>query len=199
MPPPSGADQRHRRIWPPTAAYAAGLVGSTTAVGAGVGTLGVALRTHLFAGDSTRTLWVVGIAVVAFAYGLHELALIHLPTPQVQWQVPAHWSHYGKTAQALLYGGVLGAEVFTFIPYAAFYILVLIDMVLGSKGGAVLGCLYGLARVASTVVGIVLARHRGSTGHVIARVAGAIGLFHRANGVALIVVGVVLGGMLVGR
>lgn len=87
------------------------------------------------AGDDAQRLWVAGIAFLAFAYGLHELALIRLPMPQAQWQVPAYWTRYGKATQAALYGAVLGAEVFTLIPYATFYILVLFDMTAGSVGG----------------------------------------------------------------
>lgn len=80
-------------------------------------------------------MWIAGVAFLAFAYGLHELALIRFLMPQVRWQVPAHWTRYGKAIQAPLYGAVLGAEVFTLIPYSTFYILVLFDMTAGRLGG----------------------------------------------------------------
>jgi len=199
-PPSAGADRRAWG-WQPVAAYATGLMGSATAVGAIVGAIGASLRVHVAVSEGAQHLWFAGIAFLAFAYGLHEMAIIRLPMPQVRWQVPACWTRYGKTIQAALYGTVLGAEVCTLIPYATFYILVLFDMTAGGVGGALLGCLYGTARVSTTVIGIAMVRQHGTPNRVIGGVTcamGRFGGFHQINGVVLTAVGIVLGGMLLG-
>jgi sulfite exporter TauE/SafE len=114
-PSPSEVHILGLEIWCRVAAYTIGLVGSATAVGAIAGAIGSAVRaTVLLEGESSR-LWALSIALIAFAYGLHELNIVRLPMPQVRWQVPAFWSTYGKVAQALFYGAVLGAEIFTLI------------------------------------------------------------------------------------
>ncbi len=181
------------RTWRRAFAYGTGLIGSTTAVGAASGAFGAFARASAPIGQH---MWVAGVAACAFAYGMHELALIRLPTPQLQWQVPAQWSKYGKTTQALLYGVVLGAEIFTFIPYAAFYILILLDATMGPAGGAALGFVYGLARVSPTLKGTAYALRQGSADRIVGHIVGAGSRFHMMNGVALTVVGAVLVGAL---
>lgn len=158
-------------------------------------------RVHVAVSDDAQQMWLAGIAFLAFAYGLHEMAIIRLPMPQVRWQVPACWTRYGKTIQAALYGAVLGAEVCTLIPYATFYILVLFDMTAGGVGGGLLGCLYGTARVSTTVIGIAMVRQHGTPNRVIGGITCSMGRFggvHQVNGVVLAAVGIVLGGMLLG-
>ena len=134
-PPPSGA--RTPRTLMLTclrvAIYGAGLIASTTAVGMIAGTIG--LIVGRVASDALYHPAIGVVATISVAYGLHELAVIRLPAPENRWQVPVDWVRYGKLTQLLLYGLVLGAEVFTFIPYASFYVILLFDAALGPMGG----------------------------------------------------------------
>lgn len=194
-PPPGGAG-RARAAWRRITAYSIGLVASTTVVGVAAGTIGAFARTIMPGVITQQRLWMAGIACTAVAYSLHETGLVHLPAPQVRWQVPAHWSRHGKTMQALLYGIVLGAELFTLMPYAAFYVLLPLEATLGPGGGLLLGLTYGLARVSPSAVSIAVAYRRGTVHGVARCITGNFRLFHTMNGVALAAVGVVLVGAL---
>jgi len=141
-------------------AYGVGLVGSTTAIGAAAGALGTVLRRVTPIGSGAGYVWIMGVGLLTLACSLHEAAIVRLPLPQVRWQVPASWIRYGRVAQSFLYGVVLGAEVFTLIPYAASYSLVLLEATLGLRGGAVLGAVYGITRALSVVGGVVVSHHR---------------------------------------
>jgi len=193
-PPPVEASYCRTPVWHRIAVYSVGLISATTAVGAAVGAIG-SVASPLSAGH--QRLWTAGIAVITLVYALHEFELIRLPIPQVRWQVPVQWSKYGKTVQVLLYGIVLGAEIFTFIPYATFYILLLLEMTLGPQIGATLGFMYGLARAYPVAMGIADARARGTTTCVIAHIARSMTRFHVANGVVLAAVGEVIVALLV--
>ncbi len=104
------------------------------------------------------------------------------------------WSKYGKVIQALLYGIVLGADIFTFIPYTSFYVLILFEMTFGPSGGVALGFLYGLARILPTVLGATYSHHRDNVSLVVMRILTSRPWFHVSNGVLLTLVsGVLLG------
>lgn len=190
--PPSEVRTLRWRYRRGIAAYCAGILGTTTIIGALAGAMGSVL------GVATRPsrAWIIAVAIIALAYSLREIAIVRLPMPQIQWQVPARWSTHGKSVQGLLYGIFLGSEIFTFIPYASFYILVLIEATLGVRGGAVLGTLYGLARITPTLAGIAVSRSRRETGSVCKQIMAARFMFHGANGVALAFVSEVLIGTL---
>jgi len=194
-PPPSEGHRpvARRHIGFRTMAYGFGLIASATAVGAAAGALGLALRLSYSA--HARTPWVVAIAAIALAYGAHELSIIRLPMPQVRWQVPARWARYGKGKQVVLYGVILGADVFTFIPYAAFYVLLLIESTIGVNEGAKLGLAYGLARLCATTAGIITSCRYGSALLVARKIWGATNAFHRATGITLVIVGGFLMGL----
>ncbi len=193
-PPPSEAytPRTRLRLWRNGTTYGFGLVASTTAVGAAAGTIGAVAGLSVLSGVSYNHLWVGGIAVLALGYSLHEVAIIRLPTLEIRWQVPAHWRLYGKPVQLLLYGLVLGAEVFTFIPYTSFYLLLLLEASLGTAGGAGLGLVYGLARLTPTAAGIISSCRRGDNIPVVTRIMGSSSLFHAVNGLALVLVACVL-------
>ena len=188
------------RLWPRVAAYGLGLVGSASAIGAMVGAVGSIIHALAFSSASHDQLWLASVAVIAFVCSLHELNIIQIATPQRRWQVPAAWSNHGKSLQLLLYGLFLGADIFTLMPYATFYVLLLLEATLGMQGGAALGAVYGLVRALTALWGIGLSRHQRDTVRVATRIFRAIGLFHGANGVALALVGeVLLGTSLLGR
>jgi hypothetical protein len=164
------------------AIYAIALMSSATVVGAIIGTLGIMLGITEYS-----HVWIAVIATIAFLYGLRELSLIRLPMPQINWQVPAHWAGYGKATQALLYGAVLGTEVLTLIPYATFYLLVLLELSGGVITGALLGFSYGLVRALSMIASVTVARMRRLDANKLAmKIWHVMPDFHTANGVALI-------------
>jgi len=191
-PPSSGVTVSPMQLWQRVAAYTVGLVSATTLVGATAGTIGSLVQVVVSSDASLYRLWLASMGALAFAYGMHEMRIIRLPKPQIGWQVPAHWSRYGKTVQALLYGVVLGAEVFTLIPYASFYVLLVIEVCLGMPQAMILGCIYGLARALPTVTVIVRTHNQTNTLPAAMRIMKASGRFRVANGVALALVGEVL-------
>lgn len=184
------------RLWQRLALYCLALVGSTSAVGAMTSAICSAIRGTLLSAPGSYLVWVTSIATIALAYALHEIAIIRLPKPQINWQVPARWSKYGKSVQLLLYGLVLGVDVFTLIPYTSFYILVLLYATLGVGGGAVLGFVYGLARVVPTICGVISSHRRRNTIPIVAWITNSWNLLHLINGVTLALVGEVLVGTL---
>ena len=196
------AEAYTRKVWlRGVAAYMAALIASATIVGALVGFIGSVFTTMVLSNVGTPGLWTATIAVMALVYGLRELAIIRLPMPQVAWQVPASWSRYGKAGQSLLYGLVLGAGIFTFIPYASFYILLLLEASLGVVGGAALGLVYGLARALSMLATVPYAKGQGWDSNFLAlRILRARHLPHVANGLALLTVSeLLLGALLVAK
>ncbi len=69
------------------------------------------------------------IATTALFYGLHELRLLRMPTPQIKRQVPISWrTQYHPLKTALLYGYHLALNFTTYIPITTLYIAVLLLM-----------------------------------------------------------------------
>ena len=178
------------------AAYSLGLIGSTTTTGAVVGAIGSVIRGTALTHAMSRWVGIVPIAVLAFVYGLHEIGIVYAPILEIHWQVPVRWARYGKVPQGLLYGVVLGTDIFTLVPYTTLYTLLLLEATLGSRGGAVIGLVYGLARTTPTIAGIIFSWHRRDTIAIAMWIRGAQRWFHRMNGLVLVVVGQVLIGAL---
>lgn len=185
--PPPGQRLPVRSWFLRFAVYALALVTSTTVVGAAFGGLGslANIAPHPW-------LWALATAVLACAYSLRELDVLRLPMPQIHWQVPAQWARRGKTMQMLLYGGVLGAEVFTLIPYATFYILVALELAQGPKNGALVGFIYGVARIAPVALSAIRVGETRSSNTVAQQIYGNRHMLHGINGVSLMLVGQVL-------
>ncbi len=203
-PPPSEAPAsllrwRLPRLWQRIAVYSTGLIAGTTIIGALVGAIGSTVKVSELKGLEAQRLLFVSLGVIALAYALHEGNIVRLPAPQISWQVPAHWRKYGKAVQLFLFGLVLGAEVFTFIPYAASYLLLIFEATLGVVGGAVLGLLYGIVRSASTLVGLLISRRHGDTIPIVSRILHARDFFHRLNGLTLATISLVLLGTVLWR
>jgi len=112
---------------------------------------------------------------------MHEVAIIRLPFPDIFRQVPAEWRRYGRNVQALLYGLVLGMDLLTFIPYASFLVLLPLEALLGLKGGATLGAIYGLTRAALTLLGVLAAYRRRDAFSVAIRISRMTRVFHLLN------------------
>lgn len=116
--------------------------------------LGKPLRL-LFFGNPLIPTAILGVA--SLLYALHELGVLRLSAPQSHWQVPNYWGVSRPIAGTFVYGWMLGAGVFTFIPFASFYILLGWDMLSASLiTGLLLGGLYGLTRGLPAMIGGIL-------------------------------------------
>jgi hypothetical protein len=170
--------------------YAAG-----STVGAGllaliVGLLGAGL--HALLPGVGVEFAVVALGAAALLFGLHELNVVRLPAPQVGWQVPASWMGRSRLLGNTLYGLVLGAGIFTFIPFASFYLLLGIELVAGAvdlRAALALGMVYGLMRgIPAVLGGIAMLRLRNPvpvSDWLIAR----LGRWHALNALALLLTG----------
>src|SRR5947209_980801 len=72
------------------------------------------------------------LGIAALLLALDELNILHLPNPQIGWQVPKSWMHPSRLLGNTLYGIVLGMGIFTFIPFASFYVLLAWEIVAGA-------------------------------------------------------------------
>lgn len=93
------------------------------------------------------------LIIVTALYLLHEFKLINLRVPQNSWQVPENWVSYDDKQSMLVWGSILGAGIFTYIPHATFYILYLyIGFFLSPVYGLLFGALYALSRSLPSIV-----------------------------------------------
>lgn len=103
-------------------------------------------------------------AVIALAYGLHESDLVRMPTPMRRVQLPRHLRRAGRPARVSFYFGMLiGPGFMIFIRSAAYYLLFLGVVALGSPLlGAALFALVSVGRCGPAAMAIVM-QHRGQT------------------------------------
>ena len=131
-----------------------------------------------------------GIASLLLA--LDELNILHLPSPQVGWQVPKSWMHPSRLLGNTLYGLVLGMGIFTFIPFASFYVLLAWEIIAGAmslQAAVTLGLIYGFARGLPAVVGGI-SMLRGSYPLPISNwLIAHLGWWHALNAIALLIAG----------
>lgn len=82
----------------------------------------------------------VGVIFVVFREALFQ----HLPIPQRTWQLPRYWLR-AFWRGAALFGGVMGAGIFTFTPSALFYVYLAGCMLTANlRYAALMGLSYGL-------------------------------------------------------
>ncbi len=142
--------------------------------------------------------WAVGIlGALALVFALKELNLIRLWTPQIGWQVPASWMRPSRVFGNTLYGIVLGAGIFTFIPFASFYLLLLWEVTVGAvslQAAVLLGMIYGVARGLTAIMGGISVLRGEYPVSLSQWLIGHLGWWHAANGlVLLLVAGALLG------
>ncbi|MGJ5667261.1 methylamine utilization protein [Rhodococcus aetherivorans] len=139
--------------------HALGSVATGAPTGALVGALGA-----LVAGPVPVTWALVAWGVVAFAYGLHELGLVTLPTPMRRRQLPRHLRRsMAPWKVSLLFGAMIGPGFVIFIRSSAYYLLVLGVAVVGSPAlGAALFTLVSLGRCLPSLLAILHTRGGGS-------------------------------------
>jgi hypothetical protein len=136
--------------------------------------------------------WAVGImGVCAFIFALKELNILKMWTPQIGWQVPASWMRTSRVVGNTLYGLVLGAGIFTFIPFASFYLLLMWEVAAGAaslQAAVLLGMVYGVSRGITSILGGISVL-RGEYPVALGQwVLGHLGWWHAINGLVLLLV-----------
>lgn len=170
--------------------YTAGSMVGAAALALALGLVGRGLRAILPGVGYGLAVVLLGFAALLLA--LHELNILRFPTPQIGWQVPKSWMRWGRMVGNTLYGIVLGMGVFTFIPFASFYVLLGIELVVGAvdlRAAAAIGLVYGALRGLPAVMGgISLLRGQYPT-PVSNWLIAHLGWWHALNALALMLVG----------
>lgn len=139
--------------------HALGSVTTGAATGALIGTLGAAMSGYV------PISWALGIwAVVAVAYGLHELGAVRMPTPMRRQQLPRHLRRtMAPWKVSLIFGAIIGPGFLIFIRSSAYYLLALGVMASGSPAlGAALFTVVSLGRCMPSLAAIVHTKRGGS-------------------------------------
>src|SRR5438874_11013744 len=134
--------------------YAAGATVGASLLALALGWLGQGLHALLPWFVYTWAVAILGVFALIFA--LKELNILRIKTPQVGWQVPASWMRPSRVLGNTLYGIVLGAGIFTFIPFANFYLLLMWEVAAGVvslQAAVLLGMVYGVSRGVTAVMG----------------------------------------------
>ncbi len=170
--------------------YAAGATVGAALMALALSLAGAGLRSLLPGNALDVAVALLGVAALLFA--LHELNMVRLPAPQVGWQVPASWMRRSRLLGNTLYGLVLGAGIFTFIPFASFYLLMSLELVAGAvdlRAGVALGMVYGIMRGIPAMLGgfsmLRLQNPLPVSDWLIAR----LGWWHALNALALLLIG----------
>lgn len=139
--------------------HAAGSVSTGAVTGAALGALG-----GFVLGAVPMSLLLGVWAVLAAAYGLHELGLLSMPTPMRRKQLPRHLRRSAPPWQvSLLFGAIIGPGFLIFIRSSAYYLLVLGVAALGSPAlGAALFVTVSLGRCLPSALALVHTRRGGS-------------------------------------
>ncbi|MFD1425622.1 hypothetical protein JOD24_000295 [Kroppenstedtia sanguinis] len=91
------------------------------------------------------------LSSLVLLYTLHEGGVISLKVPQHHWQIPSTWVNRGDGRDLMVWGWILGAGIFTYIPHISFYILYLFTgFFLDPLTGILMGALYGFSRMLPT-------------------------------------------------
>lgn len=97
----------------------------------------------------------IALVVAVFGgvgYGVSEILGLRWRLPQRHWQVPQRWGGYGRPLYAAAFGAILSVGFLTFIPYAGYYLLILLAFAVTDWHWTVLfAVLFAWARVAPIV------------------------------------------------
>ncbi|MGV9822930.1 methylamine utilization protein [Nocardia xishanensis] len=139
--------------------HALGSMTTGIATGAVIGLLG-GLAVGVVPSTAVLAVW----AILAGAYGLHELGLVTLPTPMRRQQLPRHLRRSAAPWKvSLLFGAIIGPGFLIYIRSSAYYLLVLGVASLGSPTlGATLFATVSLGRCLPSAIAIVHTRRGGS-------------------------------------
>lgn len=137
--------------------------------------------------------WAVGLlGVASLVFALKELNIIKLWTPQIGWQVPKSWMKHSKVLGQTAYGVVLGAGIFTYIPFASFFVVLAWEAAVGAvsiPAAMAIGAVYGVVRGIPAVLGGI-SMLRGEYPLPVSNwLIAHLGWWHAINGLALLFVG----------
>ncbi|PTR21353.1 hypothetical protein C8K36_11512 [Rhodococcus sp. OK519] len=139
--------------------HALGSIATGAPTGALLGALGAVVA------GAVPIAWAVGVwAVLALAYGLHEMGLVTLPAPMRRKQLPRHLRRSMEPWKvSLLFGAMIGPGFVIFIRSSAYYLLALGVIAAGSPVlGAALFTTVSLGRCMPSLLAIVHTRRGGS-------------------------------------
>lgn len=177
--------------------YTLGSMLGAASLAALLGLVGMGLRSILPVGYG----WVTAFfGIAAFIFALKELNIVKLPTLQIGWQVPQSWMKPSRTLGNTLYGIVLGTGIFTFIPFASFYLLLMWYAAAGAVSlelGITLGLIYGFFRGIPAVLGGISILRGQYPLPISDWLIAHLGLWHAINGIALMLVASLLLGSFV--
>lgn len=156
------------------------VIGGTLA-GVMIGLIGTALLSPQLALAATF--------VLAGLYGLHELGMLQMPTPERQHQVPIAWrARLPARITATAYGLMLGAGFLTHITTTTYYVMWFTAVATGVPlWAAAVGATYGAARgVPPFMLAALSTRGSGSFGRYDRIIRGDGRVVHIANGLVLV-------------
>lgn len=117
-----------------------------TATAAGLG-LALSLAGSWVRGASTLPVAAAFLALL----GLTELGSFgNRRVPNLPWQVPAEWVH-GRSSGPVVWGALLGTGLTTYMPYATYFGVLLLALLLPPVASVALMTAYGLGRAAPTI------------------------------------------------
>ena len=92
-----------------------------------------------------------GLALISAAFVFHEWNWIRLKVPENRWQVPHTWVSGPPMRNMAVWGLILGAGIFTYIPHITFHLLYLyLGFFKEPVYGLLFGALYGFSRAIPT-------------------------------------------------
>lgn len=91
--------------------------------------------------------------IILGLYTLDHFNIIKVKFPEREWQIPVDWVN-GKTVHNMwVWGVILGAGIFTYMPYVTFYIFyAYIGLFLNPLIGMLFGIIYGISRALPTII-----------------------------------------------
>lgn len=99
------------------------------------------------------TLKMVFMIIIVGLYMMHDYKIINLKVPQRKWQIPATWVNGSSVRNMWVWGSILGAGIFTYLPYMTFYLLyIYVGLFKDPTFGMLFGLVYGFFRAVPTIL-----------------------------------------------
>ncbi|WP_153047510.1 hypothetical protein [Paenibacillus sp. EZ-K15] len=99
------------------------------------------------------TLKMVFMIIIVGLYMMHDYKIINLKVPQRKWQIPATWVSGSSVRNMWVWGSILGAGIFTYLPYMTFYLVyIYVGLFKDPTFGMLFGLVYGFSRAVPTIL-----------------------------------------------
>lgn len=99
------------------------------------------------------TLKMVFMIIIVGLYMMHDYKIINLKVPQRKWQIPATWVNGSSVRNMWVWGSILGAGIFTYLPYMTFYLVyIYVGLFKDPTFGMLFGLVYGFSRAVPTIL-----------------------------------------------